>query len=225
MLNSRAAATPRPQTYPPLITDPAFQRREANTYLTYPEWHIVFAYDGLAQAVKTGDEYAFDYFPKHLALLEFRLRAHARRRATWRRRLGHAQHDPHDWRELHGGDVREGGLRRDDRRATAWVRGSRKTPQDAVVAAIATDYAAFLRQTPWYQYPFDRKARELWAAPVDQGSEAGRGGLASAWSSEPRPSMPRSLRMRSPPPRGTAAIRSVIAGLDAAALARMPEST
>ena len=49
------------QTYQPLITDPAFQRREANTYLTYPEWHIVFAYDGLAQALKTGDEHAFDY--------------------------------------------------------------------------------------------------------------------------------------------------------------------
>src|SRR6188472_1678909 len=49
------------QTYTPLITDPAFQRREANTYLTYPEWHIVFAYDGLAQALKTGDEHAFEY--------------------------------------------------------------------------------------------------------------------------------------------------------------------
>src|SRR6188508_575444 len=49
------------QTYAPLITDPAFQRREANSYLTYPEWHIVFAYDGLAQALKTGDEYGFGY--------------------------------------------------------------------------------------------------------------------------------------------------------------------
>jgi hypothetical protein len=49
------------QTYQPLITDATFQRREANTYLTYPEWHIVYAYDGLAETLKNGDEHAFDY--------------------------------------------------------------------------------------------------------------------------------------------------------------------
>jgi hypothetical protein len=49
------------QAYEPVVVDPAFQRREANTYLTYPEWHIVYAYDGLAEALATGDEHAFDY--------------------------------------------------------------------------------------------------------------------------------------------------------------------
>ncbi len=76
------------QTYQPLITDPAFQRREANTYLTYPEWHIVFAYDGLAQALKTGDEHAFDYVRQHLELLELHLRAHARRQPSTAARTG-----------------------------------------------------------------------------------------------------------------------------------------
>ena len=51
-------------------------------------------------------------------------------------------------------------------RATAWLRGPRKTAQDVAIARIAADYAAFLRQTPWYQYPFNRKAHELWAAPA-----------------------------------------------------------
>ena len=31
---------------------------------------------------------------------------------------------------------------------------------------MAVDYAAFLRQTPWYQYPFTREVGELWAAPT-----------------------------------------------------------
>jgi FAD/FMN-containing dehydrogenase len=44
-----------------LLSDPNFHRREANTYLTYPEWHIVYAYDGLAETLKAGDEHAFDY--------------------------------------------------------------------------------------------------------------------------------------------------------------------
>ena len=47
--------------YTPLITDANAQRREANTYLTYPEWHIVYAYDGLAEVLKSSDEYNFDY--------------------------------------------------------------------------------------------------------------------------------------------------------------------
>src|SRR4029079_16643753 len=51
-------------------------------------------------------------------------------------------------------------------RATAWLRGSRKTAQDVMVSGIETDYAAFLRQTPWYRYPFRAKAHELWAPPA-----------------------------------------------------------
>ncbi len=43
------------------MSDPTFWRAEANTYLTYPEWHIVYAYDGLAETLKTTDEYGFDY--------------------------------------------------------------------------------------------------------------------------------------------------------------------
>ncbi len=49
------------QPHTPLIADSQFQRREANTYLTYPEWHIVYAYDGLAETLKRGDEHAFPY--------------------------------------------------------------------------------------------------------------------------------------------------------------------
>ena len=53
--------TPVAQRYVPRITDPGFRRLEANSYLTYPEWHIVFAYDGLAKVLENGDEHAFDY--------------------------------------------------------------------------------------------------------------------------------------------------------------------
>jgi hypothetical protein len=52
-------------------------------------------------------------------------------------------------------------------RLTAWVRGPQKTPQDFVITRTAADYAAFLRQTPWYKYPFHRKAQDLWAAPIE----------------------------------------------------------
>ena len=45
-----------------MITEPEFQRQEANSYLTYPEWHIVYAYEGLAGKLKAADEHEFGYF-------------------------------------------------------------------------------------------------------------------------------------------------------------------
>jgi len=156
------------EAYPPLITDPAFQRREANTYLTYPEWHIVYAYDGLAHALKTGDEYAFDYVP---SIARFWRAACALTRVA-------GQHGGADWDTrsmIHTIGVSftaemlaKAAYEETIGRATAWLRGERKTPQDFVVAAMAADYAGFLRQTPWYMYPFPSEARKLWAAPVEQ---------------------------------------------------------
>ncbi|HUR21074.1 MAG TPA: hypothetical protein VMZ90_09725 [Vicinamibacterales bacterium] len=155
------------QTYRPLITDPTFQRREANTYLTYPEWHIVFAYDGLAEALKTGDEYAFDYFDSirtfwgsTCTLMEV---ADGHGGADWGTRSMIHTIGVSFTAEM----VAKAAYEETVGRTTAWVRGQAKTPQDQAVAAMAADYAAFLRQTPWYEYPFRREAGKLWAAPVN----------------------------------------------------------
>lgn len=154
------------QSYQALISDPAFQRKEADTYLTYPEWHIVFAYDGLAEGLKSGDEHAFDYFASVAGF--------------WRSTCSLMR-----VADAHGGagwDTRsmihtigvsftaemaiKAAYEETIGRATAWWRGRDKTPQDKAIATMAVEYAAFLRQTPWYQYPFRREARELWAAPI-----------------------------------------------------------
>jgi hypothetical protein len=149
-----------------VMTDPVFHRREANTYLTYPEWHIVYAYDGLAETLETGDEYTFDYF--------------ASVDGFWRAtcslmRVGDS-HGGADWATrsmIHTIGVSftvEMALKalyeETIGRATAWLRGPGKTPQDQAVAAMAIDYAAFLRQTPWYAYPFRREVKALWAEPA-----------------------------------------------------------
>jgi hypothetical protein len=110
-------------------------------------------------------------------------------------------------------------------RATAWLRGPRKTPQDAVIAAMAADYAAFLRQTPWYLYPFNRKAHELWAAPVGlsfRGWERRLGiGLEFEAKAVYAKVLARAVAATAP---AQLVIRSVVSGLDAAVLARMPAS-
>jgi hypothetical protein len=157
----------QPQRYTPLIAGAAFQRKEANTYLTYPEWHIVYAYDGLAQALKTGDEHAFDYLSSVAGFWRSTC-------ALMRVADEHGGADGETRTMIHTIGVSftaemaaKAAYEETFGRLAAWLRGSGKTPQDKVVAAMAVDYAAFLRQTPWYQYDFKRESQKLWDAPVD----------------------------------------------------------
>ncbi|WP_454849432.1 hypothetical protein [Rhizobium binxianense] len=213
-------------TYDPLIRDPASVRQEANTYLTYPEWHIVYAYDGLAETLKTGDEYRFDYFSSvrdfwtsDCALTEIADRHGGADGAT---RLMIATIGVSFTLEMGLKAAYEETIDR----ATALWRGGRKTPQDVVARDMAADYAAFLRQTPWYKYPFQTWIDRLWAAPIEEpvrgwerrlalGGEwrakiAYAGAIASAVAATGEAKL---------------TIRSVVSDLPAAALAAMPGVT
>jgi hypothetical protein len=154
------------QNYVPVIADPAFHRREANSYLTYPEWHIVYAYDGLGARLRNGDEHAFDYLP---SISRFWTSTCALMRVA----DAHGGADGATRQMIYTIGVSftlemavKAAYEETIGRFAAWLRGPAKTPQDKVVADMAVDYAAFLRQTPWYKYGFDREARRLWAAPI-----------------------------------------------------------
>jgi hypothetical protein len=153
------------QTFRSVIPDATFHRAEANSYLTYPEWHIVYAYDGMAAALQTGDEYRFDYVS---SITGFWRSACALMRVA----DGHGGADWDTRSTIHTIGVSfttemaaKGAYEETIGRATAWLRGGTKTPQDKVIAAMAVDYARFLRQTPWYRYPFRRETAKLWDAP------------------------------------------------------------
>ncbi|MEK1930077.1 MAG: hypothetical protein AAAC47_09890 [Pararhizobium sp.] len=153
------------QPYASLVRDAAFHRREANTFLTYPEWHIVYAYDGLAQTLKTSDEYAFDYLS---SIKGFWTSACALTRVA----DAHGGADSATRMTIHTIGVSftlemllKAAYEETIGRLTAMLRGEKKTPQDQVAAGMAVDYAAFLRQTPWYKYPFAGQMRKLDEAP------------------------------------------------------------
>jgi len=153
-------------TYKPLITDPAFRRRQANTYLTYPEWHIVYAYDGLAETLKRGDEYQFDYLSSIGGFWGSTC-------SLMRIADQHGGVDQPTRLMIHTIGVSftlEMGLKAAYEetvgRLFVWLRGPQKTPQDDAVVAMAIDYSAFLRQTPWYAYDFNKANDALWAAPI-----------------------------------------------------------
>ena len=211
------------EPYQPLLTDTTSQRREANSYLTYPEWHIVYAYDGLAKVLATGDEHRFDYvnsisrfWSSTCALTQVASRHGG---ADWDTRSMIHTIGVSFTAEMLAKAIYEETIGR----GTAWLRGPRKTPQDAVIAQTAIDYAAFLRQTPWYQYPFSRKAEELWAAPVEQHLRGWERRLGIGLEFKAKAGYARVLAgaVAATAP-AQLVIRSVVANIDRSSLARIP---
>ena len=146
------------------ITDPDWQRPEARTYMVYPEWHIVYAYEGYAAAVADGAPHRFPYIS---AVKGF-------------------------WTSLCGltekaDELGEAGF---NSKATIYTIGASFTlemafkaayeetigrvaswfgpsPQDVVEAEMAADYATFLQQVPWYKYDFPAWSEKLKTAPTE----------------------------------------------------------
>lgn len=142
---------------------PAADRRdEVNSYLTYPEWSIVHAYEDLAGVMRRGSELDYGYFGairRYWSSLCGITEMASRRGAITR-----------DYKVmLHviglsfAAELGIKGIYEKSIGAlTAWVRGSTRTPEDEFALALAGDYAAFLRQTPWYEYPFGGKLLQFW---------------------------------------------------------------
>jgi hypothetical protein len=165
-VETACTADPQPASNTPLIQDAQFLRPEANTYLTYPEWHIVYAYEGLANTLHNDDEYDFGYISP---IWQFWSSYCAINRVA-------QQHGGASWetrRMIYVIGVSftvelalKGAYEETIGRVFAVLRGPTKTPQDYVAQAIADDYATFLHQTPWYKYHFDSAIQELWSVPI-----------------------------------------------------------
>ncbi|MGJ8546934.1 MAG: hypothetical protein ACSHWZ_15930 [Sulfitobacter sp.] len=150
-------------TYNSLLA-PIHHRAESRSYLTYPEWHIVHAYDDYAQVIRTGDPHDYSYLraitgfwsalcdlsetaadhggvpfetKQMVYVIGTSFTAEMLAKAAYEETLGHI---------------------------ATWVRGPDHSPLDDLSAAQARAYAQFLQQVPWYQWDFTADAAALDAA-------------------------------------------------------------
>jgi hypothetical protein len=150
----------RPPT--PLVSDPGYTRRESDSYLSFPEWHIVYAYEDLGAVLGQGDESTFAYGRQIAGF--WQSLCHLTRVATARSTVGadtRMMLYTIGWSftaelALKGAYEKTGG------RLFEWLRGPDKTPEDLFAARDMQAYATFLRQTPWYEYPFARRVGAFW---------------------------------------------------------------
>jgi hypothetical protein len=157
-----------------LVNERGYARRESDSYLSFPEWHIVYAYEDFADVLRHGDESQFAYGRQILGF----------------------------WRSLCGltrvvaarGDVGldtrvmlytigwsftaefalKGAYEKTVGRAFEWLRGDGKTAEDEFAARDLKAYAAFLRHTPWYEYPFAARLVAFWRETPYRGAQVPR---------------------------------------------------
>ncbi|MEX3015957.1 hypothetical protein [Gymnodinialimonas hymeniacidonis] len=142
-------------------------RPEIRTLLTYPEWHIVHAYDDYATVIDQGDPHDFGYlraiagYWSSLCTLT-RASAELGEIDGGTRQLVHVIGVSFTFEMLMKGLYEE-----TIGRVATWVRGPQQTRLDNLSALQAAEYAAFLQQVPWYRYDFRGDAATLNAAATD----------------------------------------------------------
>lgn len=150
--------------YQPIITAAKWHRAESRTLLTYPEWHIVHAYDDYARVIRDGDPHDFGYF-RAIAGFWKSLCPLTRRAAA----MGGVTSDTKATiytigvsftAEMLAKALYEETLGR----VATWLRGAEPAPLDDLSARQADSYARFLQQTPWYEWDFTADAEALAAA-------------------------------------------------------------
>lgn len=148
-----------------------YKRPEESTFLTYPEWSIVYSAREYADFVQDHNPADFPYlahigrFWKDYAAM---IRASADYPFNFQNHLmlmviGTSHTIEHVIQSVYENTI--GRL--------SWSF-SHAIGEDAVLAGIAADYADFLDQTPWYRFPYAERRRELNALPAAPGWAAVR---------------------------------------------------
>lgn len=139
----------------------AHHRAEARTLLTYPEWHIVHAYDDYARTIAAGDPHDFGYA---LAVTQYWRTLCALTRASGP--MGGVDGETRQLVHVIGVSfTAELALKATYEetlgRLFAALRGDGRAPLDDLSATQAAAYARFLQQVPWYKWDFTADAKAL----------------------------------------------------------------
>jgi hypothetical protein len=158
----------------PLVSAPGYARREADSYLSFPEWHIVYAYEDLAAVLARGNESDLAYGRQILAF--WRSLCGLTRVVTARDSLDvdtKVRLYTLGWR-FTAALALKGAYEKILGRAFEWLRGPGQTAEEAFAAAEMKTYAAFLRQRPWYEYPFGARLAAFWRETPFHGTPVSR---------------------------------------------------
>ena len=142
-----------------------YSRTEDQTFLTIPEWYLVFSSDEYANALKHRPS-DFPYFGSIFQFWDIYGLIKQRTDREYASNPGYRLMDnvigTSTAAELFFKGIYENTIGR----LTEWISGHRQLTPDMKVEsfmqATAADYVTFIRKRPWYEYPFFARFEGLW---------------------------------------------------------------
>lgn len=152
-----------------LQTLSGYKRDEAQTYLTLPEWYLVYNPAEYAQFIKMSEPSGFPYFA---SIGQF-WRTYSDVTSITKKYgfnwgyhvmvfvIGSSFTLENAWKGVYENTIG---------RVAEWT-ASTQTPEDRFAAEVAQQYADFIHATPWYEFPYREQALRLWReVPLTGGS-------------------------------------------------------
>jgi hypothetical protein len=147
--------------YKPIINDPAWQRPEAKTWLTYPEWHIVYSAESSAGYLRRNERPSGYHYLRDIR--GFWSSYCAMNQASAGRPRGDAKVMLYTIGLSFSAELLVKGLYENTiGRVAEWLGGAHSA-DDRYAAMIQQRYATFMHETPWYEFPFGQAFSGLWA--------------------------------------------------------------
>lgn len=140
-----------------------YKRDEAQTYLTVPEWLLVYYPDEYAQVLKSRPPSSFPYFGSIGQFWSYYRDVYRATRGNYPFNWGY-----HVMVSVIGSsytveNALKGVYENSVGRVTEWTAGRVMTQEDVFAADVAQEYVDFIRVRPWYEFSFAREIERLWA--------------------------------------------------------------
>jgi FAD/FMN-containing dehydrogenase len=152
-----------------LAARPDWKRSEDQTFMTLAEWYIVYSADEYADFLKRGLPSRFPYWASIRQFWARAARMRAAARGSYPPNFGYdlmiATIGPSFTVQYFAKAAWEDTLGRLTERASLGGDPARAGAEDAAMAGVARDYAAFIHDRPFYEFPFGSRLRAYWAAP------------------------------------------------------------
>ena len=142
---------------------PDYARQEDKTYLTLPEWYIVYSTDEYAAFL--ADRRAGE-FPHFKAVGQYwRSYLEACRVIAGRYPFNSDSQFTLGFIGISftAENMLKGAYEGTVGRVTEWISSDTPTEEEIYAARVAKEYGGFMHETPWYFFPFKEKLRGLWS--------------------------------------------------------------
>jgi hypothetical protein len=144
-----------------IINDKAWQRDEARTWLTYPEWHIVYSADSFGRFLQKNPPSGYSYLRDIRGFWTSYCAVNRASAASGGADAGTRVMLYTIGLSFSAELLVKGLYENTIGRASEWI-GGWHSADDRYATKIQQRYGAFMHETPWYEFPFGEAFSGLW---------------------------------------------------------------